>query len=476
MDTEDSERALLLGHENVEDTSYEKTIAAKKGNKWGGSPATHMLNDYDKLMIHLFSQHHDVNAKLAEDFKSSADKNTVELPDSLLMKVKEIWEGVLPHRELHITGTRITVSSKDVGAKEYSPTDMSDGERVVFYLVGQCLSAKPSSVIVIDEPEMHLHKAIQYILWDKLEKVRSDCVFVYLTHDVEFAASRVGFKKIWLKGYDGENWEWKEVLELEDLPEDLVLEVCGSRKKVLFVEGCHSSYDVQLYKNIFDKFLVKPCGSCEEVVKYVKAFRKVKEFHQVEVLGLIDRDRRAQAEISNLSKDCVYCLKVAEVEHLFLVPEMLQLIADLVNSNAEEAVKKVKEIIFEELKSEIDVQVAETANKEIKHKINTADLRGDNSTDAESKILSLNKLVDAAGIFKAVKEEYDRIIRDNDYESLLATYNNKNIAERAGETLGLSDESLPAFVIKLSQSEQHCSNTIELLEKYIPEDLINANK
>ena len=49
---------------------------------------------------------------------------------------------------------------------------MSDGERVIFYVVGRVMLAKESSLIIVDEPEMHLHKAILNKLWDILEEKR----------------------------------------------------------------------------------------------------------------------------------------------------------------------------------------------------------------------------------------------------------------------------------------------------------------
>src|SRR5690606_4587480 len=76
---------------------------------------------------------------------------------------------------------------------------LSDGERVVFYLIGKCLQAPSKSIIIVDEPEIHLHKAIMSKLWNALEQERNDCLFVYLTHDLEFAISRTAAKKIWLK-------------------------------------------------------------------------------------------------------------------------------------------------------------------------------------------------------------------------------------------------------------------------------------
>ena len=37
---------------------------------------------------------------------------------------------------------------------------MSDGERAIFYFIGEVLCAKENSLIIIDEPENHLHKSI----------------------------------------------------------------------------------------------------------------------------------------------------------------------------------------------------------------------------------------------------------------------------------------------------------------------------
>ncbi|GAH33976.1 unnamed protein product, partial [marine sediment metagenome] len=83
---------------------------------------------------------------------------------------------------------------------------MSDGERVVFYLIGAVISVPENSIIVIDEPEMHIHKSITKKLWDKIEQERTDCTFIYLTHDIDFASSRQEATKIWAKGFDGTSW------------------------------------------------------------------------------------------------------------------------------------------------------------------------------------------------------------------------------------------------------------------------------
>ena len=121
-------------------------------------------------------------------------------PTTKIDRVKELWETILPHRELIIGGLRIQTRIKGQEDKIYNSSEMSDGERVIFYLIGQCLAAPKDGIIVIDEPELHLHKSVQAPLWDAIEKLRQDCLCcVYLTHDVDFAAAKEAAKSIWPK-------------------------------------------------------------------------------------------------------------------------------------------------------------------------------------------------------------------------------------------------------------------------------------
>ena len=65
---------------------------------------------------------------------------------------------------------------------------MSDGERAVLYLIVQVLCIPDNKKLIIDEPELHLHGSIMNRLWKGLEQVRPDCLFIYITHDTDFAA------------------------------------------------------------------------------------------------------------------------------------------------------------------------------------------------------------------------------------------------------------------------------------------------
>ncbi|WP_161565226.1 AAA family ATPase [Campylobacter jejuni] len=97
---------------------------------------------------------------------------------------------------------------------------MSDGERAILYLIMYVLCIE-EKIILIDEPELHLHPSLTNKLWDVLEKHRQDCLFIYITHDLNFASSHTNSDKFWIKSYDGKN---------------------GSLKKSQQMKLCHKNY------------------------------------------------------------------------------------------------------------------------------------------------------------------------------------------------------------------------------------------
>lgn len=471
MAIDKSESALLCGYENAQPEQYAKY---KIGHRWGSKPATTLINDYDRLLVYLFSEHNEVANKYLIDSKETQLK--ILPPTTKLDQIKTIWEEILPYRELIIGGGRIQTKIRGKEYKPYNASEMSDGERIIFYSIGQCLAAKENSIIVIDEPGLYLHKSIQYALWNKIEQIRSDCLFVYLTHDVEFASSRVGFKNIWLKDYDGNNWTWKEVDDIVSLPEELLLEIYGSRKKVLLVEGDSSSLDVKFYRNIFSDFLVKPCGSCENVITYTKSLRSNKEFHQLEVFGLIDKDRRTKKEIEKLEEKGIYSLTIAEVENLFAVPEILKIIADQLSLNFDEKLKDVENFVIGEIQKELEAQISERAIEEVKYSMGNPDLSSKGKNELVNKLNSFVQGINPSKIYDETKKEFKEIILKSDYKRLLAYYNRKTIASRIGDIFGLKKDELPDFIVRLSQNGEYINKLKKAVIKYIPKELGNSIK
>ena len=283
----------------------------------------------------------------------------------------EIWSSVLPQRKLIEDDSHFfAVLSKDGKEEKYSSTQMSDGERAVLYLTAQVLCVPENKVMIIDEPEIHLHRSIMNRLWKTLESYRPDCLFIYITHDLQFAAAHGNVDKIWIKEFDGQNWKFEKI-EGSELPEELTLEILGSRKNVLFVEGERNSYDLQLYTEIYRDYLVVPCGGCDQVIARTKAYRNSQMLHDCQVYGLIDRDYRSDHEISVLNNNGIYTLDVAEVENLFLVEELIRLMSSRFGvSDIEQAVEDVKHFVIDtKFSNMIERQICQSVVAEIKYQL-----------------------------------------------------------------------------------------------------------
>jgi len=440
---EQAEKSLLFGNPTWNHDH--------KRNKWQNKPATMYQNDYQQLMVYLFSDETEENAKYKAESKESSEK--VEPPVTKLDLVKELWEKILPHRELIIGGLRIQTRVKGSKDTIYNSSEMSDGERVIFYLIGQCLAAPKNGIIVIDEPELHLHKSVQTPLWDAVEKLREDCLFVYLTHDIDFATAKENAKRIWLKSFDGISWDWETIEHDQNMPDELLIEVLGTRKPVVFVEGENGSHDVSLYREILSDFLVIPRGSCSAVIQSVKALKANKQLHHLDVYGLIDRDRRVQAEIDNLEKDSIFVLSVAEVENLFCVEQVLKIISERLARDSASDFQSVSKTVFVRLRNELENQVSLHVSNEVKFRLNMFDINHKGASEINTALNALISDIDVQGIYSDIEAKFKEIIESADYDGLLALYNRKSLSAQVSESVGLEKGSLPDAVLRLLRGE-----------------------
>ena len=251
MNAEQAEKNLLLGR-----ADQHASIGNKRGSRWNNEPATFLLSDYDKVLSLLFAR----TAERDHQHTTATRQKQlyVPVPDSPIDSIAKVWGDLMPHRSVTLHDGKVVV---DKGTPlEYHGKDMSDGERVTLYLLGQCLCAPENSVLIVDEPELHLHKSLMDKLWNKVEELCPNKTLVYITHDLDFAASRAGATKLWVQSYAASAWCWEEVPSDEVLPEALVLELIGNRKPVLFCEGERGGLDHTIYQLCYPHLHVVPRG------------------------------------------------------------------------------------------------------------------------------------------------------------------------------------------------------------------------
>lgn len=377
-----------------------------------------LLNDYENVLSALIALKVSEQEQYILECKEREAGNLPhnKVPNMVIDILQRIWKSVFPQRNIKLDDAKVTaVYSKDGTVKEYKGRDMSDGERVALYLIAQALCVPKNKTIIIDEPEIHLHRSIMNRLWVAIEKERQDCFFVYITHDTQFAANHTHADKIWVKGYDGEHWNLEKIND-SDLPEELLLNLLGNRKPVLFVEGTADSYDTKLYSEIYKNYYVVPCGSCSKVIAQTKAMKANPQLHHLKCYGIIDRDYRSEYEIEKLEADGIYTLKVAEVENLFLVEELLNVINTIMGFTDNLNVSKVKRYIIEKrFQPQINHQICDAVISEIKYQLSTASITGKKEDEVKQSLEAAYSSIVFEDV-KAVKESlFNEALHTNDW-------------------------------------------------------------
>ncbi len=453
-DRDASWNRIYYGHE----TTQNKNI------KWNhGKETSTLVYDYESVLSMLFSEDY---SQLREHNKASAQTGIIKYKKTITDIVEDIWKKVMPQRQLVLD--KFVVKAK-LGEELYKGGEMSDGERVCLYLMTQCLLAPDNYIIVIDEPELHLHLSIMKRLWDEIENHCPNKTFVYITHNLKFATSRVTASKIWVKSFDGHNkWDLSIIDNDDAIPEELLLEILGTRSPVLFVEGEKSSYDIALYKEVFENYHVIACHNCQKVIELTKAFNneKVKALHSYDVKGLIDHDFLSEEEIKSYQRENIYTIEVSEVENLFLVEPLVKFAAKQIGQNPDETFNKVSDFLFDKLEKDKLIVINSICVKEIRHILKGFSSEGLNNEEIKHDLNNILSNIDVEKIYGQVEINISNIISQRDYKSLIKLYNNKGLCGQVGGMIGFR-KPYPQIILDLLKGENR-QKIIAALKEYIP--------
>lgn len=453
---------------------YGSSSDLRKGNKWGwstGEYTTKLVNDYQQVLSAVFSKEYKElkeNSKLNKE-KIVQKKIIDKVPDYITDIIEKIWDAVFPQRQIVLDNAKATAKYMD---QEYKAKFMSDGERVALYLIAQCLLAPSGTYIVVDEPEIHLHRTIMHRLWDKIEEACPDDVFVYITHDLDFATSRKEATKIWVKDFNGvDSWTIQELHDEENIPENLMMEVLGNRKPVLFIEGENASYDFMLYRQIYDDRYIIPVHNCIKVIELTKAFNseRVKELHNLNVKGIIDRDYLSQEEIEAYRNDGIETLQVAEVENLYLLEPIVKIVAEHLGLNADDVANKIKNFVFTEFERSKEQQLKDLCSRAIAFKLQQyVKPKGNSLQDLKDGINNTISAIDIDSIYDKSRKMIEKCIAERDYPEVLSIFNRKSLHRNVASFFDLKPDGYPKLVLNLLKSEKR-EKLVEALKGYLPE-------
>ena len=425
---------------------WAKDISQRKSARWNNKSSTYLLNDFDRLLQYLFAQQ---NNLAVENHQKSKRGEEITNSETKLDILQEVWERLLPTKKLRITADDIRVSSIGIESADYSASEMSDGERAVFYILGQVLSANEDSILIFDEPELHIHKSIISNLWDEIEKLRPDCSFLMITHDIEFAATRVAKKYVIRNYYSDPAWDISEIPDSE-LDEQTITLILGSRKPILFIEGEKTSLDMETYRLCYPEWTVIPKGSCKDVIQAVSSLRKLNEdmpILNIKCAGIVDRDTRDNSQIQKLEGEGIKVLLCSEIENIFsrssVAYEILKIedfTDDELTNKQEQFKTELLDYIQDKLSGDkLEKFVVKRIHRRIDTYLKNIDLSDtQNSNDMKDKLISELSALTNSKInewISEMKNEIQKCIDHQDIDGLLEIYEDKGLLAKTASIL-----------------------------------------
>ena len=310
------------------------------------NPFTNRWRDFMNY-IHQKSAARD--KKLADTMKQRPDQLGSQIlkkyPDPL-EKYQKIFESILPGkkllpidpaspREFHFSdedGEHLPFSALSSGEQEVT--------KVLFDVARKDIR---HSVIIVDEPELHLHPTLAFKLIETLKNI-GDLTnqFLFLTHSTDLISTYYSTGDVYFidqsSGVHNQahrlsdiNDEHHEVASL--IGQNLGLFAVG--KKIVFVEGKESSIDRLTYQKIAQTvsadIRVIPAGSVLNILGLSSIEAQIrKAIFGVDLYMIRDRDGLNDQQVAHLEENGrLRCLRRRHIENYFLEADLLFRVAKM---------------------------------------------------------------------------------------------------------------------------------------------------
>lgn len=326
------------------------------------------------------------------------------------------------HFKISIDATSKLMAIRE-GYEPFSIAQLSDGERNALLIISNVLTAKENMLILLDEPERHLHRSIVSPLISTLLAYRNDCAFVISTHDVTLPHDQEKSSALLLRKYNHQPKSWlvDYIPSVEGLDEEVATAILGSRRTLLFVEGKISSLDIQLYQILYPNVTIKPLGSCVDVERVVKGIRASGENHWITAFGIIDRDNRSEEECIQLNDEGVIPINQYSIESLYYHPSVIRSIlhkvATVHDINSEQTFQEIVDTVISSIIPHKTRMAARLVQRKIKDNLSrqAPDYRA---------IMGGNVSIEFSTetIFSEELQLIDTLIESKDIEGLISRY------------------------------------------------------
>lgn len=341
-------------------------------------------------------------------------------------------------------------------SEPYSIAELSDGERNALLIGADVLTTEPNSLIILDEPERHLHRSIISPLLTTLFRKRNDCVFVVSTHDVHLPIDHSEASILLLRGcnWQGKNiqsWDADLISTETNIPDTVKRDILGSKRELLFVEGQFSSLDRQIYQLIYPNVSVIPQGNCGQVERAVDGIKGTENIHWIKAYGLVDSDDRTEEQILSLLSRGIAAVPYYSVEalyyHLHIVEKVAVKLSEVTGQNSAMLFENATANIIHDIAQHKERLCSRLCEKRVRNNI-ISSLPTYRNIQGRGQF---NLTLDLNSVLQTEEAYFGRLVAENNVLGLLTRYpiRETQTLNRIAAGLGLAREQYENSVRKL---------------------------
>lgn len=286
--------------------------------------------------------------------------------------------------------------------------DLSSGEQEVFMVFLNLLKLKlRGSILLYDEPDLHLNSALQRRLLSQLKALGVDNQIWIATHSTDIISSASYDELFHMKLYEGGN----QVKRLEEDREKLsIFKSLGasigvqlSSEKVVFLEGHDPGGDKEILERLFPQYLSRisfvPTGSVTTLMGVAtRAAELLKQASTYAQFYLIrDRDFLSQEDVEQIKIDYrgrLFVWNRYEIENYFLDGALIMNVLKRLGVSKLANETQVEDALLEVANTHMGDTVLGWASFELEKRIGAFSFKGEGDTIEDKLLNGANNAID----------------------------------------------------------------------------------
>ena len=236
-------------------------------------------NQYNEIYDFLIEQSYDYIYKLGQYQKLVLGGNPAKLPDDPITEYNKLLERIFPeYKFVDVEENNLSLRIKLPTGNTITFDELSSGEKEAFFILALFIRHSiNNSIIVIDEPDLHLHPELARKLLRIMRVIQPQNQIWCATHSAELIDEAGRERTYFLRASTDRTRVECTPATAENAELSILRDMygysgyVGISKKIIFSEGIESSADRKTFVNLFarmaDEIKIIPAGSNQELYR-----------------------------------------------------------------------------------------------------------------------------------------------------------------------------------------------------------------